>query len=170
MTDSMNEFMARVVDATEDAPYSVTRTPEGFELRTDIGSQRWLDRLQENGVTQAHLHRVAVEGFTYAITTDSRELAWGAGVPVLATPKDVRKSGRGRKGPKNFGGPAPDAPGSEDPFSPDAGRRIITSVGEALGLTHRQTGRRLEIALTAVAIVATVALSFAVAAWVLFLR
>ena len=169
MTDPKQEFMARVVEATKAAPYSVTKTPEGFDLRTDIGDEQWLDRLQKNGVTQAHLHRVAIEGLTYMITSDSRELSWGAGVPVLATPRDVRKASRG-KGLTLVAGPAAKASFADDPFTPEAGRNVIVSVGEELGMTHRQTGRRLEVALTAVAIVVTVVLSFAVAAWVLFLR
>ncbi len=162
--------MARVVKAAKASPYSVTRTPEGFDLRTDIGDKQWLDRLQKNGVTQAHLHRVAVNGLTYKITSDSRELSWGAGVPVLATPKDVRKATRGSRTLMKAGGSATKTPAVDDPFGPEAGRHVITTVGQELGLTHRQTGRRLEIALTAVAIIATVGLSFAVAVWVLFLR
>ncbi len=162
--------MARVVKATVSTPYSVTRTPEGFDLRTDIGDAQWLDHLRKNGVAQAHLHHVAVEGLTYRITSDSRDLSWGAGVPVLATPKDIRKASRGAKGVMLAGGPAMDTSVTDDPFTPEAGRGVITAVGEGLGLTHKQAGRRFEIALTAVAIIATVVLSFGVAVWVLFLR
>lgn len=170
MTDSKQEFMARVVQATTASPYSVTGTPEGFDLRTDIGDGQWLDRLRSEGVAQAHLHHVVVEGLTYKITSDSRDLSWGAGAPVLATPKDVRKASRGTKRVVVDGGLERGLPDGGDPFGPEDGRRVILTVGAELGLTHKQTGRRLEIALTAAAIIATVALSFAVAIWVLFFR
>lgn len=162
--------MARVVKATEASPYSVTGTSVGFDLRTDIGNAQWLDHLREAGVAQAHLHHVGVDGSTYKITSDSRDLSWGAGVPVLATPKDIRRASRGSKGVVVAGGRARTSSEAADPFGPEDGRRIIMSVGAALGLTHKQTGRRLEIALTATAIIATVVLSFAIASWVLFFR
>ncbi len=162
--------MSRVAEATESSPYTVTPTAEGFDLRTDIGNKQWLDRLRSQGVAQAHLHRVAVEVNTYGITSDSRDLSWGAGVPVLATPRDVRKAARGRRAEMATDGPAAGSPVADDALAFDAGRRTIVAVGEEMGLIHRQSGRRLEIVLTAVAIIATVAISFAVAVWVLFLR
>lgn len=167
MTDPKQEFMARVARATHSSPYTVTPTAGGFDLRTDIGNQQWLDRVRSQGVAQAHLHRVAVEATTYRITSDSRDVSWGSGAPVLASPKDVRKASRGtRKATVADGVEVESA--LEDVLSFEAGRRVIVSVGEGLGLTHKQTGRRLEIALTAAAIIATVVLSFAVAVWVLF--
>lgn len=170
MTDPTQEFMARVVEATAAIPYAVTGTPDGFDLRTDIGDQRWLSRLQESGVMKAHLHRVAVESMAYRITSDSRDLGWGAGVPVLASPKDVRKATRKGKRVTDTGLPAGAVPVDDDVFAFEAGRHVIVTVGDGLGLTHKQTGRRLEIALTAVAIITVVVFSFAVAVWVLFFR
>lgn len=166
MAETKQKFMERVVEATRSASFAVSATTDGFYLRTDIGDDLWLKNLQARGVAQAHIHHVAVAGETYRITSDSRDLAWGAGAPVLATPKDVRKAARPAKGQKA----AKAGSVVVDPFSREAGRAAITAAGDSLGLTLKDTGKRLEITLTAIAIVVTVGLSFAVAIWVLFLR
>ncbi len=162
--------MARVGRAVESTPYSVTATPDGFELRTNIADDQWREHLRRQGVAQAHLHHVAIQAMTYQVTSDSRDLAWGTGVPVLASPADVRRVSRGKKDGSVADRGGMDAPSGRDPFGPEVGRRLVTAVGEELGMTQRQTGRRLEIILTAAAIITTVVLSFAVAVWVLFLR
>lgn len=166
MAELKQEFMARVAEATQSFSCAVSATPDGFDLRTDIGDGFWLDNLRAKGVAQAHIHHVVVTGDTYKISSDSRDLAWGPGVPVLATPKDVRKAARPAKGRATSGAEA----AAVDPFSLEAGRDAIATVGKSLGLTLKQTGKRLEIALTAAAIIFTVGMSFAVAVWVLFFR
>lgn len=160
--------MDRVAKAAETAQYSVTASPGGFDLKTDIGNRQWLDHLRQVGITQAHLHHVAVEGMTYKIISDSRDLSWGKGVPMLATPKEVRKASQGVKRTMAARGALARSEEIRDPFGAEAGRRVIIAAGDQMGMTHKQTGRRLEIALTATAVILTVAISFAVAVWVLF--
>lgn len=95
-TSEADRLLDRVRRAAEGTPYVVRETDRGFDVSLDL-SARWSDTLRKAGVRRSCTHHVSFPGpGTYAVTDDTREVVWHAGVARVAA-RGSRTTGRVRE-------------------------------------------------------------------------
>ncbi len=174
MVDTQRMFMARVAEAARETPYGVSATPRGFDVALKIADAQWYGLFNKAGLRKTYIHHVAVEGDTYTISDDSREVRWVAGVPRLAV-RASRQYGRliqvGAE--KVF---ALDENGRlsravDYRYDSEEGCQLVTLVGREMDLRQKQpTSVRIGIAMAVFAVGGLVLLGLGTLVWFLFLR
>ena len=138
---SRQHFREAVSAAAAGTPYAVIPTDRGFDVGLDLADAAWFTLFGKAGLAMSYIHHVRVEDGWYAITDDSREVRWHAGVPGVSGSAS-RSLGR----VKQFGAQKSwglDESGRLRPivdyqFNSEEGRQLITGIGEQLGLTQRR--------------------------------
>ncbi len=159
------ELVERVRAATEGTPYTVTETPEGFEVGIDIVDARWYTLLYRNGVKRVFTYEVRLDEAkqTMAVTDVARSVRWSAGgdptrPPSLHAEKSIQ---RGRVYPfsteKQFGVDAGTGQAGmpvDYTFSSEEGRRLIRGAAKELGWSEKLGGEAKGAIIFGVAVLA----------------
>lgn len=152
---SPDELIAAVTARTEDTPYEVVRTAEGFDLRIRLADARWYGALGAGGRSKVVQHRVRLdaEKARFTIVDDHYDLDWSAGasgpVPKLKARVEMERF-QGRKIERSFEKTwGVDAKTGEPglvvdySFSSAEGHRMIREPATSLGWRERMGGAQV---------------------------
>lgn len=139
-----DRFMEAVRVRTQETPYVVTATEDGFDLALDIVDEHWFGLLSVSGLSMAFTHHVAVPGDgTYAITDDARRVEWDAGVPTLSASVERTRGHVKEVGFEKvwaFRGDGSYGKVVDVRFDSEEGRGVVRSAAKEVGLKQQRGG------------------------------